>query len=89
MAPMRCVAPASLAPCTIARTSVKNGYGPAEKDQSNGGNLAGDGKILTLNGVTYTKGLGVHGNSEIVYDLTPSATDFAVVYLGAKRRLTN
>jgi hypothetical protein len=24
---------------------------------------------------------------EIAYDLTPSATDFAVVYLGAKRRL--
>ncbi len=26
---------------------------------------------------------------EIVYDLTPSATDFAVVYLGVKRRLAN
>ena len=26
---------------------------------------------------------------EIVYDLTPSTTDFAVVYLGVKRRLTN
>src|SRR5215212_840582 len=26
---------------------------------------------------------------EIVYDLTPSATDFVVVYLGVKRRLTN
>jgi hypothetical protein len=26
---------------------------------------------------------------EIAYDLTPSATDFAVVYLGVRRRLTN
>jgi len=33
--------------------------------------------------------LNVADRLEIVYALTPSATDFAVVYLGVKRRLTN
>src|SRR5690606_27530535 len=28
-----------------------------------------DGRVLTINGRTYSKGLGVHANSEIVYDL--------------------
>lgn len=47
-----------------------NGWGPFEKDRSNGEQGAADGSTLTINGVTYTKGLGVHANSEIVYDLS-------------------
>ena len=35
-----------------------NGWGPAEKDQSNGEAAAGDGKPLTLNGTVFAKGLG-------------------------------
>ncbi len=46
-------------------TKVANGYGPMEKDKSNGGQAAGDGRTLTLNGQTYTKGLGVHAPSEV------------------------
>ena len=38
-------------------TSMQNGYGPVELDRSNGEDLAGDGRVLTLNGVTYAKGL--------------------------------
>jgi hypothetical protein len=49
--------------------SATNGHGPVEKDKSNGENLAGDGRTLTLNGVTYAKGLGVHAASEVVYNL--------------------
>lgn len=47
-----------------------NGFGPIEIDKSNGEDAAGDGRTLTLNGVTFTKGLGTHANSEIIYDLT-------------------
>lgn len=46
-------------------TVVTNGWGPVEKDKSNGGQAAGDGNTITLGGVTYAKGLGVHANSEI------------------------
>jgi hypothetical protein len=53
----------------LAETSATNGFGPVEKDKSNGGSGAGDGNTLTLNGVTFTKGLGVHANSTITYNL--------------------
>jgi len=50
-------------------TSMKNQWGPVEKDLSNGENAVRDGKTLTLNTVTYPKGLGVHANSTIKYSL--------------------
>jgi hypothetical protein len=33
--------------------SATNGWGPVERDKSNGGLSAGDGRSITLNGVTY------------------------------------
>ncbi|MFT4849235.1 MAG: hypothetical protein ACI83B_001773 [Sediminicola sp.] len=54
----------------------KNGWGPVEKDKSNGEREANDGNTLTINGVTYSKGLGVHANSEIVYALNGSYDTF-------------
>ncbi len=53
-----------------------NGYGPVEKDRSNGENAAGDGGPIVLNGVTHAKGLGVHAVSEIRYNLGGSCTSF-------------
>jgi hypothetical protein len=50
-----------------AWTSAANGYGPAERDQSNGEDLAGDGHPLTANGVTFPKGLGVHAPAVLEY----------------------
>ncbi len=50
-------------------TTPTNGWGPVDRDLSNGEQLAGDGNVITLNGVTYTKGLGVHSNSAITFDL--------------------
>ena len=50
-----------------------NGWGPYERDMSNGELAAGDGGVLTLNSVTYSKGLGVHADSDIRYDLTATA----------------
>lgn len=44
-----------------------NGWGPVEKDTSNGESAAGDGRPITLDGQTYAKGLGVHATSRISY----------------------
>jgi hypothetical protein len=49
--------------------SATSGWGPVEKDKSNGERAAGDGRTLTLNGVTYAKGLGAHAPSDIRYVL--------------------
>jgi hypothetical protein len=46
-----------------------NGWGPVERDASNGENAAGDGRTITLNGVTYAKGLGVHAQSSVSFEL--------------------
>ncbi len=46
-------------------TYVTNGFGPVERDRSVGGSGTGDGRTITLNGTTYTKGLGVHAPSAI------------------------
>ena len=46
-----------------------NGWGPVERDMSVGETAAGDGHPITLDGITYAKGLGVHTNSEIIYNL--------------------
>ncbi|MBK8501659.1 MAG: NPCBM/NEW2 domain-containing protein [Saprospiraceae bacterium] len=48
----------------------QNGWGPIEYDQSNGSTSPNDGSTITINGTTYSKGLGVHAPSEITYNLT-------------------
>ncbi len=57
-------------------SSASNGYGPVEKDKSNGEANAGDGRTITLNGQTYTKGLGIHAASSISYNLGGQYTQF-------------
>ncbi|AFK03668.1 Glycosyl hydrolase family 98 putative carbohydrate binding module [Emticicia oligotrophica DSM 17448] len=49
--------------------SSTNGFGPVEIDKSNGEDVEGDGKTITLNGVTFSKGLGTHADAEIIYYL--------------------
>ncbi len=46
-----------------------NAIGPYERDRSNGGAAAGDGKLIRLNGQHYPKGLGVSARSELRYSL--------------------
>jgi alpha-galactosidase len=46
-----------------------SGWGPVERDHSNGEQPAGDGKTLTIGGATYAKGLGVHAASTLTYYL--------------------
>ena len=53
-----------------------NGWGPVEKDLSNGGTGTGDGSPMTINGQTYSKGLGAHANSEITYALNGAYKTF-------------
>jgi hypothetical protein len=57
-------------------TAMTNGWGSVEKDKSNGEQATGDGRTITLNGVTYSKGLGTHANSSITYALNGNYTSF-------------
>ncbi|MDT7787337.1 MAG: alpha-glucosidase [Pseudonocardiales bacterium] len=45
--------------------SETNGWGPVERDRSNGESSGGDGTALSIGGVAYAKGLGVHAPSEV------------------------
>jgi alpha-galactosidase len=47
--------------------STTNGYGPVERNTSNGESDAGDGHPITIGGVVYGKGLGVHADSAVEY----------------------
>ncbi|MCH5675274.1 NPCBM/NEW2 domain-containing protein [Streptomyces gilvus] len=47
--------------------SAANGYGPVERNTSNGESKAGDGHPITLGGVVYAKGLGVHADSAVEF----------------------
>jgi alpha-galactosidase len=51
-------------------------WGPVELDRSNGEQAAGDGRTLTVGGVTYARGLGVHARSEVRYYLGGRCTSF-------------
>jgi glucose/arabinose dehydrogenase len=50
-------------------SAQSNGWGAYERDRSNGELGEHDGLPLTLNGVRYAKGLGVHADSELRYAL--------------------
>jgi hypothetical protein len=51
-------------------TAPVNGWGPVERDRSNGETGPTDGKTITLQGKTYAKGLGVHSTSRVQFDLS-------------------
>src|SRR4051812_43898934 len=56
--------------------SVRNSWGPVERDRSNGTDAAGDGGPLRLAGQTYAKGLGVRGYFEATVALDGKYTRF-------------
>lgn len=45
--------------------AATNGWGPVERDTSVGEQAAGDGKPITIAGVTYAKGLGTNSVSSV------------------------
>jgi hypothetical protein len=53
----------------LTPTLAQNGFGPYERDTSNGEVLAGDGHTIMLNGQTFARGIGVHAPSELTYNL--------------------
>ena len=58
-------------------TAATNGWGPVEKDMSNGEQAAGDGHTITLNGATFQKGLGIHAASDVRYSLAGAYSTFS------------
>jgi hypothetical protein len=56
-----------------------NGWGPYERDRSNGGQASGDGGPIRLRGTTYQKGLGVHARSVLAYNLAGLCNRFRAV----------
>ncbi|WP_231104616.1 NPCBM/NEW2 domain-containing protein [Haloechinothrix halophila] len=56
--------------------SAQNGWGPVERDMSNGEKDAGDGSTITVDGNSYAKGLGVHAGSVIRYHLGGNCETF-------------
>jgi beta-galactosidase len=57
-------------------TQQANGWGPVEKDRSNGEQGATDGNPLSIGGVTYEKGLGAHAVSSVLVELGGDCTRF-------------
>ncbi len=64
----------ALADATFVRSA--NGWGPIERDTSNGENAAGDGRKLAIGGTTYARGLGVHADSAAVVYLGKQCSSF-------------
>jgi hypothetical protein len=46
-------------------TGEGNGWGPVERDRSNGESAGGDGAVLRVGGVAYAKGIGAHATSDV------------------------
>ncbi|MEV6488566.1 glycoside hydrolase family 97 catalytic domain-containing protein [Actinoplanes sp. NPDC051633] len=56
-----------------------NGFGPIERDRSNGEQSGGDGGTLTIRGQEYAKGLGTHAPAEVRIWLGGACTGFSAV----------
>ncbi|MCM3535436.1 NPCBM/NEW2 domain-containing protein [Cellulosimicrobium funkei] len=61
-------------------TAQTNGWGPVERDRSNGEDEAGDGRPLSVGGRTYSKGLGVHAVSAVSFDVPTGCTTLVTDY---------
>ena len=59
----------------VSWVGAENAWGPVERDTSNGESSAGDGRPMTIGGVSYAKGLGAHATSEITYFTDRSCTE--------------
>ncbi|MGI5460831.1 NPCBM/NEW2 domain-containing protein [Streptomyces sp. CA-249302] len=58
----------------LSFVSGANGWGPVERDSSNGEQAAGDGQPITIRGTAYTKGLGVHAAADVAFYLGGNCT---------------
>lgn len=53
-----------------------NGWGPIERDTSNGESAAGDGRPITIGGTVYEKGIGMHATGALSVELGANCTAF-------------
>ena len=60
-------------------TFATNGWGPYERDRSNGEQGAADGGPITLAGVVYARGLGTHAASDLRYTVPAGTCSFLAV----------
>ncbi|MEU9321336.1 NPCBM/NEW2 domain-containing protein [Streptomyces sp. NPDC048295] len=65
----------------LPQLSAANGWGPVERDTSNGESGAGDGNPLTIGGAVFAKGLGVHADSSVEF-YTGRACDTVTAQVG-------
>jgi O-glycosyl hydrolase len=56
--------------------SSTNGWGPVERDTSNGEQAAGDGLPITIRGTRYAKGVGTNADSDVALYLGGNCTRF-------------
>jgi hypothetical protein len=82
-APIQFVIPGSAPVGTGALSDARwleavNFWGPVEIDLSNGEKAARDGRPISIAGVPYAKGLGVHGPSTVLYYLAGRCTNLTV-----------
>ncbi|WP_206068798.1 endo-alpha-N-acetylgalactosaminidase family protein [Nonomuraea composti] len=56
--------------------SADNGWGPVERDRSNGDTGAGDGGPIVIGGRTFAKGLGTHAPAKVRFYLGGRCTSF-------------
>jgi alpha-galactosidase len=61
---------------SLAWSTSTNGWGPAERNMSNGEQAAGDGRTLTIGGAQYATGIGAHPDSGIHVYLGRTCTAF-------------
>ncbi|MEV4313654.1 beta-galactosidase [Actinocrispum sp. NPDC049592] len=54
--------------------TATNGWGPVERDSSNGENASGDGKPISIRGTTYPSGVGAHADSDVALYLAGRCT---------------
>ncbi|MBN2357919.1 MAG: NPCBM/NEW2 domain-containing protein [Deltaproteobacteria bacterium] len=59
-----------------------NGYGPVERDTSNGEDGLGDGVPISIHGAGYPRGLGMHADASIRLDLAGTSCTRLIADLG-------
>jgi len=62
--------------------TATNGFGPVERDTSNGEMAPRDGRPMSISGMPFQKGLGVHANSSVEFGLGGKCKTFSA-YVGA------
>jgi len=72
----------------LAWLDQSNGWGPIERDASNGESAGGDGRTITIGGVTYAKGIGMHATGALSVELGANCTTFSA-FVGLDDEVTS